>query len=167
MKFWLKLLFCSVFIGGGMVLYAQQEGPAGASYQQRALAFIKGPGKRTLHMPGSYLHIQLNDKRNVKGYIYAIGDTSVNIGGVECNYKNIQAYYVPRSAFRIVGGALGIGGAGYMVLGGVNTLINSSEFDTKTILIPGFSLLGAGAVLFPFKEVKHRTSVWKIKVMDI
>ncbi|MEG2238477.1 MAG: hypothetical protein RRX93_03505 [Bacteroidales bacterium] len=134
----------------------------------KVLAFSKGPTRRNVYMQGSYLHIQLYSKKKVKGYVNIINDTAVMIGGRYYAYDSIMAYFVPMRLCLIFGSALCIAGGGYMLLDGINGAINGKHpvFHTEALAV-GIPLFVAGAAMVPFKEVKRKTSKWKLKMLDL
>lgn len=134
----------------------------------RVLCFTKKANMRNIYAVGSSIKIQLTNKEKVSGNINLINDTAIVIRGRYYNYDKIAAYYVPMRTARFLGTAFFIAGGGCILVDGINGIIknHSPIFNVESFAV-GIPLIAAGGVLFAFKDVKRKTSVWKLLVMDL
>lgn len=137
----------------------------------KVVCFSKGPGKRTLYVAGSQLKVKLLNGTKVAGRVNVVQDTGFMLAGRMISYDSIAAYYVPMRVGIYAGTALCVAGGGYILMEGLNTgfglmMGKKKKFHMEALEV-GLPILAVGAALIPFREVKRRTSVWRVRTLDL
>ena len=103
-----------------------------------------------------------------EGCITSINDTSIAIGRGFINFKDIEKVYIKRQIMSLITSFLITGGIAYLSIDSFNGLLQCYKIFSTNVVVSSLSLIGAGAVLWSFKESRCKISPnkWKLKVID-
>jgi len=105
---------------------------------------------------------------HIRGEINAIYDSLLVVNYTNIvMLKDIEVVYRDRMWARIVSYSAIVAGGGYLVLDSFNRAINNEApvVDDQTLVTSGI-IIGAGLLLIPFKEYRHRVGKkWDLKIL--
>ena len=138
---------------------------------QNVLVLEKPGNKKNFkYFLGDKIELQTKDSINMKGTITAIKDTVIVLDYyTEFSVSKIKQVSRTRWGVSILSKILMIGGAGLVVVEGINSAISSSGNLNNNILYIGAGAAAAGALLIPLQKARYPIAPdkWKLKILEV